>query len=393
MIQLLMDYNIDIHKHINKLSMVAVHWNIIDLLIFCMENGADPNYQNGLLLSLCLEKRNLDIAKYLLENGTRINLNLAEIKNSMKICNIDDAIAEYYILFRYLVDNGFDISDKLSELLLYGCMYDHVELTKYFIETGTDIHFENDLSLFIAAYTGHVQILNLLLESGADIHANNSSILNFIAGDTDPTCELIHSKMYEYVGNYRYNFDSSTRCIWTNINNSFKILMKYGAIISNSYILILIGRCIFVDNAPTTCPYIYDLWPIFQNTIDQTDDILIQNIIETGMDLNIEYTYHIYHDEEKTEYTRTILETYIMFCTNNTIIKLLLTNSADYSSNNYRALQLAIGKGNAEIVRILLELGSVLDNEFELEAEQEMISLIESFGIVNHSLKIKKLTV
>ena len=157
----------------------------------------------------------------------------------------------------------------------------------------------------------------------------------------------------------------------------------------DSDILIQIGECILNDRFDSSNFYFRRL-----NYIDQTDYEFIQNIIDTGININTthKYVYDIYMNKPAIEYVSTVLELYIMFCTDIRIIKLLLINGADYSANNFRALELAIEYNNLELVKILLDMGSFLDENFELEVEPNIINLIESYGMPTHNL-IKKLII
>ncbi len=372
MVQLLLKYGTDIYQ----LSISAIGQSDLDFLKFCIACGADTNHLNGELLNMCLCRNNLDLIKYLVENGA--DPNLADIRSGFNSMSYD--------LIMYLIDNGLDLSSDLPKIFISSCLNGNMKLFAYCIDSGVDIHLENDLALFVAANWANKQILLLLLDLGSDINAQNNVILDFICGGLfGPIFEHIRNDIKRYCDPW-----NNIGARMNKINSIIKILVDHGAIISpDSDILIQIGECILNDRFDSSNFYFRRL-----NYIDQTDYEFIQNIIDTGININTthKYVYDIYMNKPAIEYVSTVLELYIMFCTDIRIIKLLLINGADYSANNFRALELAIEYNNLELVKILLDMGSFLDENFELEVEPNIINLIESYGMPTHNL-IKKLII
>ncbi len=362
MIHLLMNLNIDIFKHIRALIMIAIRSSNLDLVKFCTDNGADLNYLDGQLLR---DYPNLEIASYLLANGADPGLvtmaDLVELIRSEDFSPAWDAQLDAYLFIKLLVDNGLDISDKLDTLLINSIIYKNYNLVVYLTNFRIDIQTHDNLALFAAAYYGQEKILELLLEMGADIHANHDKILSFISNSTDPICTGIHMRTDAYVP------DKPGRYV-ENFSIIFRFLIGRGAIISDPHTLILILADLMITVGPDIIDY----------------------FINCGTDINMLYELQLKPPfNNKTICISSALEASI-YANKNKITKLLIEYGADYTVNSNNPLKLAIRSSNLEIIKLLLDCGADLDLKFESGVFPDVIDILESRGIVGHSLQVNK---
>ncbi len=324
MISLLIKNDIDIWKHLNQICVQAARSGDINLLEFCLQNGADSNYDNGIMIRLsctCMK-----FAKYLLQHGADINF----IKDT-DLINLNRPITHENIIF--LVENGLDISGMINKLFLYSVTAGADDLVLHFLDVGADIHAENELALFAAAYYGNVQTVRILLESGADIHARNDTICLFVFGGMDD------------------DFENESICGWmmfrfcaSNQNELFELLVKNGADISDISILVL----------------------MLTNQLIQIDKEVVEYFMTAGSDINAtcQLTYEWAQKYNLSDYATSPLEASI-FGGKANISQFLLENGADLTINSDRPARLAIMSGNIPIIKILSDHGAALDPDFE----------------------------
>jgi len=106
---------------------------------------------------------NLEIVKYLVENGVDIHYkNDKALRKSAREGHIE--------IFKYLVENGADIHADNDYAFSWSVVNGESRLVKYLIEKGVDIHYDNDYALRISAEYGRFKLVRYLLENGADIN-------------------------------------------------------------------------------------------------------------------------------------------------------------------------------------------------------------------------------
>jgi Ankyrin repeats (3 copies) len=135
-----------------------------------IEEGADPNAQQGKPLINSVSENDLDKTKYLLEVGASPNIGGA-IKNAQ---NLD--------MIKLLVSYGATLTSSVFESVSND--YDAI---KYLIDAGMDINFDNGLPLRTAAKNGRLDIMKLLIDNGAKINIRRFMVFKWAAewGRTD----------------------------------------------------------------------------------------------------------------------------------------------------------------------------------------------------------------
>lgn len=313
-------FGINILDHINLIAILFYHNFNLPGIIFCLENGADPNY--------ILSKMNYfdkDIIKYLLIHNADLNkLTIDQIKCAVSENNLDS--------FKYLIENGLGLLYCLNDLLLYVCIHGYLNSLQYLIDIGADIHFDDNILLFSACYVGNIEIVKLLLQLGLD----DDNILLFMEKD--------YSK-YDYI-------ELKISGGFANWFQIAKILIKNGCKINN----------------PSHTFWIYADWT--RNNF--TDIELFTIFLEYGIDFNYKYlTLYVFE--------RVVGRGSIK------LLNLCLKYGADPYINNSGPLTLALHQSRLNIVKILLDVGCIVDPNLERNVDPNIIDLLNERQI-DHKL-------
>ena len=345
MILVLEKSDIDIIKYINKLNIIAIGHANLDFVKYCVQNGADPTYENNYPIKEACKMRSPDISAFLLEFGADINsIEITDLSEVFCSWSGDDGLS----YMKFLIANGFDYVEKINLLFLESVASANCSLLSYFVELGADIHARDDLALFIAAYDEYADVLDILLDLGADIHAQNDSIISVITDLIDPFD--IENNYYFYrldSGEFHiYDIGSRGRCI-------LKKLIKHGAAISDPRIL----SAVLADFT-------------FGADIE-----IVAHILSMGIDINEKHKVKLCRlCEDNVMCILSPLEASI--CTGQNIIaEFLIQNGAAYDN----ALGLAIKYENLAIIELLLELG--LEVDFEYDTSEKILDLLAKHGI------------
>lgn len=322
---------IDILYHINKVYLNFCYANDIRGLEFCLANGIDADF----VFSKIRNPVSIDITKCLLDHGLHIDkLNFDTIKKFMSGGNNSASII-------YLIENGLDTSDYLYPLLNF-CIGRSIDIIIYFVNTGMDINTMNKL-LLESCYLDNIECVKFLLDSGADIHCKNNSILDFT---------------YEYGMNY----------VQDNCFPISKLLISRGATSNNPiYTLCLSIRKLSI------CKFDAELFTYF---------------LDLGIDLNSKFDIDVKKMFKINDTVEYILDAIVYFGQTE-LFKLCLKYGANPHINNHTPLAIAVKMNRLEIIKILLDLGSVVDPHIEYIAKKSTINLLNEYQI-DHKLRAKK---
>lgn len=119
-----------------------------------------------------VEKYNLNVIKYLIENGFDIHNNDDMIFKKAAYTNNLEVV-------KYLVSNGANIDCDHGYALRSACSLDYIEIAKYLVNSGADIHVKNDSPLVWTSINGNLELMKFLVDHGADIHTDDNSVLTW----------------------------------------------------------------------------------------------------------------------------------------------------------------------------------------------------------------------
>src|SRR5260221_9461896 len=144
--------NISILKYINKIYNIQVDEN---------------------LLNHCCKVGNLEIFKWL------SLLYLEKIYNNYFL--IPSSASGNIEIVKYLLDNGTNIHHKRDKALIIASRFGHTETVKLLLDKGANIHAINDCALKRAAENNFIKTVKLLLDRGANIHKthDNENLSNY----------------------------------------------------------------------------------------------------------------------------------------------------------------------------------------------------------------------
>lgn len=260
---------------------------------------------------------------YLLDLGVDINLIIYE--NISHIMGFNDCGSDIVI---FLIVHGLDISDYITKILIDSIFFDSPKILEYLILFGADIHSDDKL-LHYAAKSGSIECIKILLKFGIDINTDNESILLYMDRH-QPT---------------------NSNHMWFSIA---KLLIQSGAIVTDpTYIF---------------CSYAKKIGEL------EYDEELFTLLLELGIDFNT---------QNDSKY---VLE-WVAWQDSIELLTLCMKYGADPYINDMSLLKIAISHGRCDLTKYLLELGLVIDHNFECKfISLHIINLLDEFGI-DHNLK------
>lgn len=220
MLELLVDYQIDIFKKISWLSLHAAKYGSLELIEYCYKHDVTIDVNTGLIVAC--RNSNVNIAKYTLELGANINIiSDITIKNTsfaiVKLClhhgiklstdSINEMFSKFFICeeiqeLQILISHGadpnyifesenkseyyFDIFqtiqymtskkyDLLNSKLEYITSMGKISHIKFLVDMCFDkLEPELNRLFVIGCANGQIDMVNYLLDLGADIHTGDN---------------------------------------------------------------------------------------------------------------------------------------------------------------------------------------------------------------------------
>jgi len=241
----------------NNLVKYSAEGNL-DVVKYLVENGVDIYANNYLAFRRSAENGHLDVVKYLVENGANDDyaLNYA-LRWSAENGHLD--------IVKYLVEKGADIHANDDEALRWSAGKGHLEVVKYLVEKDADIHADNDKSLRWSAENGHLDVVKYLIENNANIHADDDDALRWSAanGLLDVVKYLV-----ENGANIHANNDKSLR--WSALKGHLEVV-RY---------LVEKGADIHADNDKSL------KWSVENGHLD-----IVRYLVENGANIHADNDY------------------------------------------------------------------------------------------------------
>ena len=148
---------------------------LIEALI--SEKGTEIYIKGTPLLIWAIEKRHMDIVKFLVEKGADINVQDREGYTAL----IWAARYGHMDKVRYLVEREANVNVRNNfgyTALLWAAINGEMDKVKFLVEHGADINIHNsedNTALMRAVRRGNMDIISYLVEHGADIYVQNAN--------------------------------------------------------------------------------------------------------------------------------------------------------------------------------------------------------------------------
>ena len=178
----------------------ASYYGPLSLVQLLVEKGADVNAidNEGMsVLMRAVEADNLEIAKFLLQQGAKQTINTVHhFTNSTALFRAKSAP-----MVQLLLENGADVTstDRHGTTVLSNAIREDVSLIKLLLKNGVDVNKqdrEGKTALLLAVdathYGGDVETVKLLLENGADVNlADNEGNTPLLIADKLEVMQLL----------------------------------------------------------------------------------------------------------------------------------------------------------------------------------------------------------
>ena len=358
------------------------------------------NFYNFTPLTFASDKGNLEIVKLLVENRASINAEDGSEGNTViglpapgegtfLVCNtaLTKAIEKGNLeIVKYLVENGADIKDNDSNTALtVASRNGNLEVVKYLVENGADINDKDnygDTALMVASWNGNLEVVKYLVENGADIDENShGKTALMIASEKDNEdkddlekermmrmkIEMMRASLMNGADINAKNYDDWTAGPFRYGELSYYEIIKYlvenGADINIKY-----------NNGST----------VLMKASKSGNYEIVKLLIENGADINDkdnDGNTALMSAFSGNYFSRDRLE----------IVKYLIKSGADINYN----LILASGDGNLRAVKFLVENGADVnakDNEGNTALSLAKEASLLYFGVeeINEIIKILK---
>ena len=153
----------------------------------CLEDGANINIDSGKPLRNAVKQNNLEIAEFLLNNGSNPDITYEKNKTAVSLVKTFDMLklllkhnasmnkeafkslsgdfdAVKYIIEEYGVDPDFEDSYAIRA----ACRTGNTKLVEYLHSRGVDINSKDGMPLKFAAENNHLELVTWLINNGAD---------------------------------------------------------------------------------------------------------------------------------------------------------------------------------------------------------------------------------
>ena len=401
MIHILEENGVNILKHINKIMVVAAENDFVDLLIYCMDNGADIHYSDDIALGRSCTYGRTNAMVYLLQNGANIQSVSVDdtldhigfndlkilIEYGLDICpeKINHIFNEYigfyfpydleciqYFLkydvdiscifknklmlegivyhnkldiIKFLAENYFDdLKPELDRLFITAASNGQTNLMAYLLDLGADSHTENDKAFLSAIFFGHIEVVKLLLSLDMDIHTliHNLFMIGAYGIDAIDHNSNLFKSAHEPIHQEFYYF------LITNSSAFNTDYFHFGTDHLDIFKLLIQYNVTIPNNS---------IFKILLN--DPIYDEILEYFIQNGMNINEQI--------DKPEYIPLVRS---VNKSNYRITKMLLDHSADPDIDHSYPVIMAAGRGNLEIIRLLLDYGAHNKSPKELSVEK-----------------------
>ena len=146
--------------------LCAVENDNIEIVVYLLENGADPNLKVRYEVTAIMRAKTAECAKLLIDAGAQVNAKDDSDYTALQFAGMHRDLA----LIKVLVENGADVNHKIKDkypLLDYVAKYGRADIFKYLVENGADC---THMSFVEFARAGQYEKVKTLIEDGADVN-------------------------------------------------------------------------------------------------------------------------------------------------------------------------------------------------------------------------------
>lgn len=161
---------------INNKFIISTIYSKLPEIKKSIVDGADIHVNNDYALKFISGGYDLDIIKFLNENGANID-RVDEYRLSMMLGSHKHYNPVDLDIVKFLVEKGADIHADDDYALKASSGLGRLDIVKILFENGANIHADDDYALKTSSEKGYLNIVKFLIENGADIHAGNDDAL------------------------------------------------------------------------------------------------------------------------------------------------------------------------------------------------------------------------
>jgi len=178
MIEFLIDCGANLHKDASNENKIIIedkmiHHPGIDFLKILIKNNHKftNKYDDQTMISISFQSRNMDIIKYMIGDGEKIETINQKIDLIKPLIEFNEIELLNYLIEHHLNINSMD--DHRYTPFLYAIKCNNLDMMKFLISNGADIRSINDETIKSIIHQDQLEILEFLIENHLDINDIN----------------------------------------------------------------------------------------------------------------------------------------------------------------------------------------------------------------------------
>lgn len=162
--KMLIKNGLNIHKAWIKVLSHLLSFKLYSIIKFFIDNGADAEINNNIILNRFILHGNLEMIKYLVDKGVNIRMT-----NDIALRTSVDTGDKNLAIVKYLIKQGANVNAQEGDALVTAATNGHLRILKCLVENGASITIKNSDLLQGAACNGHLKIVQYLISKGINV--------------------------------------------------------------------------------------------------------------------------------------------------------------------------------------------------------------------------------
>lgn len=163
----------------SKIVQEAVYKGSLEIVKYLVEEGEyifhNDNNNNWILGSACCNE-DFEVVKYLIERGVVINKGVGVLEAAIRTGDLEN--------LKYVLSKGADINDNIDSAVIAASKCDRLEILKFLKEKGLNLKTQNNIALVNAARKGNLEMVQYLIEEiGANLKVQDDRPLKLAASN------------------------------------------------------------------------------------------------------------------------------------------------------------------------------------------------------------------